>query len=59
VKIDDRKENEPEELQLSNFSILENRETLDIEIYITKIGQIPDHFWQGAVYRYLITVPAN
>ena len=59
VIIDDRKENEPEELQLSNFSILENRETLDIEIYITKIGQIADHFYQGAVYRYHVTVPAR
>ena len=56
--VDRREENEPEEVQLSNFSILENRRTFDIEIYLTRIGEIPDHFWQGAVYRYLFSPPA-
>jgi hypothetical protein len=56
ILIDDRKENESERLQLSNFTMVENRETLDLEIYITKIGQLPDHFWQGAVFKYTITL---
>ena len=56
--VDRREENEPEEVQLSNFSIIENRRTFDIEIYLTRIGEIPDHFWQGAVYRYLFSPPA-
>ena len=58
VLVDRREEDEPEEVQLSNFSILENRQTFDIEIYLTRIGEIPDHFWQGAVYRYLFSPPA-
>lgn len=55
VLVDDRRENEPEKLQLSNFCVLENRETLDIEIYITRLGENPDYFWQGAVYQYLFS----
>jgi len=58
VMVDDRGEDEPEALQLSNFSVLENRETLDIEIYLTRIGENPEHFWQGAVYRYVFVPPA-
>ena len=42
-------------MQLSNFSVIENRETLDIEIYLTRIGEHADHFWQGAVYRYVFS----
>ncbi len=57
--IDVRRENQTEVLQLSNFSILENRETLDIGIYITKIGEIQDHFWYGAVYKYIVKVPTR
>ncbi len=59
VMIDDRRENETERLQLSNFSLIENRENRDIEIYITKIGSVPDHFWQGAVYKYILSVSAD
>lgn len=58
TKVDDRGDDEPEALQLSNFSVIENRETLDIEIYLTRIGENPDHFWQGNVYRYVFTPPA-
>ena len=50
--IDDRRPDEPEGLQLSSFSVLENREMLDIEIMLTRLGEVPGHFWQGAVYRY-------
>ena len=55
VLADWRGDDEPEEVQLSNFSVLENRETLDIEIYLTRIGEVPGHFWQGAVYKYVFT----
>ena len=55
VVVDDRGEGESEALQLSNFSVLENREKLDIEIYITRIGGNPEHFWQGPVFRYLLS----
>ncbi|MCY4111087.1 MAG: hypothetical protein OXF96_03985, partial [Chloroflexi bacterium] len=55
--VDDRGPNEPEALQLSNFNILEDRETLDIEIYLTRLGEVADHFWQAAVYRYFFSPP--
>jgi hypothetical protein len=55
VLIDDRRAEEPDAVQLSNFSVIENRQTLDIEIYLTRIGEVPDHFWQGAVYQYTFT----
>ena len=58
VMVDDRRQGEPEGLQLSNFSVLENRETQDIEIYMTRLGEVPGHFWQGAVYRYTFSPPA-
>ena len=58
VCIDDRHDGEPDAVQLSNFSVVENRQTLDIEIYLTRIGEIPDHFWQGAVYQYTFTPQA-
>lgn len=57
VTVDDRGPDEPEALQLSNFSVLENRETLDIEILMTRLGEKHDHFWQGAVYKYVFTPP--
>jgi hypothetical protein len=57
VEIDRRGEGEPEALQLSNFSVIEDRQTQDIEIYLTRIGEHPDHFWKGAVYRYVFSPP--
>jgi len=53
VMVDDRRigEGDTEKLQLSNFSLLENRETFDLEIYITRIGQ-SDRFWHAGVYKY-------
>jgi len=56
--IDERQEDEPEAVQLSNFSVIENSQSQDIEIYLTRIGEHADHFWQGAVYRYTFS-PGN
>lgn len=58
ILVDDRHPEEPEKVQLSNFSVLEDRESEDVEIYLTRIGQNPEHFWQAPVYRYLFTPPA-
>lgn len=52
ILVDDRRESDSERLQLSNFSVIENRETLDIEIYLTRIGTNKDHFWQAGVDKY-------
>lgn len=53
--IDDRREGEPATLQLSNFSAIENRETLDFEIYMTLLGIRADDFWGADVYRYIVS----
>lgn len=41
-------------LQLSNFSLLENRETKEIEIYLTRYGENPTDFWGADAYRYTL-----
>jgi hypothetical protein len=55
--VDDRGEDEPDTVQLSNFCLLEDRESLDIELYMTRIGQDPEHFWGSGVYRYIFSPP--
>lgn len=57
VTVDDRRPGEPAALQLSNFALIENRETLDLEIYITRIGENPERFWSAGVYRYVFSPP--
>lgn len=51
--IDDRQKNETELLQLSNFSVIENRETLEIEIYISRLGEDRQHPRGCGIYRYM------
>ncbi len=57
VLVDDRREGEAGRLQLSNWSLLEDRETLDIEIYITLLGLDAEDFWAAGVYRYVFSPP--
>ncbi|PKO20350.1 MAG: hypothetical protein CVU38_20590 [Chloroflexi bacterium HGW-Chloroflexi-1] len=54
--IDDRNPNsDTETVQLSNFSMFENRETGEIELYLTRYGERPD--WRMAdAYKYTITL---
>jgi hypothetical protein len=54
--IDDRQPADSERLQLSNFSLLENRETHALEIYLTRIGADPKDFWGADAYKYTLTV---
>lgn len=54
--IDTRREGDGEKLQLSNFSILQDRETGLIELYLSKHGQREDSPWQADCWRYLIDV---
>lgn len=55
--VSDRKaETESERVQLSNFSILDDRETRRLELYVTRLGANPDDFWGASAYRYLIEV---
>ena len=57
VLVDTRREGDSEGLQLSNFSVIENRESLDIEIYLTCIGANRDHYWQAGVDKYIFAPP--
>lgn len=54
--IDDRAEGESEMIQLSNFSILEDRETHAIELYMNRLGADPKDFWTGDAYKYTIVM---
>ena len=57
--IDTRREGEPERVQLSNFSILEDRETGRIELSLIKYGQFNYYkAFKGETWRYEIEVDA-
>lgn len=56
--IDDRDpERDSEHVQLSNFSLFEDRETGDLELYLVRLGERgggPD-VWTADAYRYVLT----
>lgn len=55
--IDDRDPaHDSESLQLSNFSILENRETKEVEIYLTRLGERGGgaDIWTADAYKYTL-----
>ncbi len=55
--IDDRDtERDSEHLQLSNFSLLENRETQEMEIYLTRLGERGggQDVWTADAYKYTL-----
>ena len=55
--IDTRREREPDKVQLSNFGLIENRETLNFEVYLSKLAQFDgDRPFFGESWRYVITV---
>ena len=57
--IDDRDpERDSEALQLSNFSLLENRETHELELYLTRYGEngSGDDIWTANAYRYTLVL---
>lgn len=56
--IDTRREGETEQVQLSNFGLLQDRETGAVEIYLTKYGQYPDRDVRDCeVWKYTVTLP--
>ncbi len=55
VEIDNRREGDSEVLQLSNFHVIEDRETLDFEIYLTRLVRSRDVEEQSHIYRYRFT----
>lgn len=55
--LDDRKPNQGVDLQLSNFSVFENRETHQIEGYLSCYGEFPGKsMYTANCYRYVLTL---
>ncbi len=52
--IDDRREGDGPGVQLSNFSLFENRKTHDLEIYLTRLGEDASSVWNADAYKYTI-----
>jgi len=52
--IDDRRPGDFEGLQLSNFSLLENRETGDLEIFLSRLGERADSVFSADAYKYTL-----
>lgn len=59
ITIDQREEGDTEKVQLSNFSILQNRENGIIEVYLNKLGQHEGFTWWADCYRYFIDVDVD
>jgi len=60
--IDDRNgELDSPALQLSNFSIFENRETYDIEIFLLRLGEHGDgaDIWTADSYKYTLSLQTH
>ncbi len=56
--IDTRREGETDKVQLSNFNILQDRETGHLEIRLSKIGQFPGPLkFKSESWHYEITLP--
>jgi hypothetical protein len=55
--VDDRDSaSESADVQLSNFALLDDKETGIIELYVTKLGADREDEWRSDAYRYLIEV---
>lgn len=60
--IDERQPNEPYKIQLSNFGYFKNKDTGNLEIDLTKVGQFYNENdpsttpFKGEAWRYIITL---
>jgi hypothetical protein len=52
--VDKRGEGDSDKLQLSNFTLLQDRETGTLELYLSKLGQREGHTWWADCWRYFI-----
>jgi hypothetical protein len=52
--IDDRAPDQPRRIQFSNFSLLENRETHELELYLTPIGSDAKDWRNADCYKYTL-----
>lgn len=53
-EIDTRQPGEGERLQLSNFWLIEDPKTLDLEIYLTRLHEDPDDLFTTSAYKYTL-----
>lgn len=56
TRIDDRRPDQSAYVEFSNFSLLEDRETHDLEIYLTAFGESLDHINNANCYKYTLTL---
>jgi len=49
-------EHDSPKIEFSNFKLLENRETGEIELYMTRLGERASHWLHAAAYRYTLTL---
>ncbi|MDA1164422.1 MAG: sialidase family protein [Planctomycetota bacterium] len=54
TEIDTRHPGEGERLQLSNFWLIEDPETRALEIYLTRLNEIPDETFSANAYKYTL-----
>ena len=54
--IDNRRPGQPEGLQLSNFSLIEDRVSHDLELYVTLYGEHTDSVYTADSYRYTLAL---
>lgn len=54
TEIDTRQPGEGERLQLSNFWIVEDSETHALEIYLTRLNEVPDDTFTANAYKYTL-----
>jgi len=54
--IDDRSPEDTKAVQFSNFSLNENRETLDLEIYLSRFGENKGHVFSANAYKYTLVL---
>jgi hypothetical protein len=53
--IDDRSPEDTKAVQFSNFSLIENRKTRNLEIYLSRFGEKPDNTFSANAYKYTLT----
>ncbi|MDF1860175.1 MAG: sialidase family protein [Verrucomicrobiales bacterium] len=54
TQIDTRRPGEGKQMQLSNFWCLEQEETGDLEIFLTRLYEDPDDLFTASAYRYVL-----
>ncbi len=54
TEIDTRQKGEGEMMQLSNFWLIENQKTLELEIYLTRLYENPKELFTANAYKYTL-----